>query len=106
MTPLFNRIDLAPDAVFLLWFAVGMAAIGLVIGAYMVARRAWRWVGRRLVAKRRHVTYRDIEDFVDAVKNQPVYTGPVYWPAMDRLRKMWVEREERERDERETEAGI
>ncbi len=44
MTPLFNRLDLASDAAFLLWFAVGMVAIGLVIGAYMVGRRARRWV--------------------------------------------------------------
>ena len=43
MTPLFDGFDLAPDAAFLLWFAVGMAAIGLVIGAYMVGKRAWRW---------------------------------------------------------------
>ncbi len=102
MTPLFNRIDYASDAVFLLWFAVGMVAIGLAIGAYMVARRVWRWAGRR----KRRVAYRDIEELVARIKAQPVYTGPVYWPAMDRLRKMWVEREERERDERETEAGI
>ncbi len=46
MTPLFNRIDYASDAVFLLWVAVGMAAIGVGIGAYMAGRRAWRWVGR------------------------------------------------------------
>ncbi len=47
MTSLFDRLDLAPDAVFLLWFAAGMAAIGLAIGAYMVARRAGRWARRR-----------------------------------------------------------
>ena len=46
MTPFFARLDLAPDAVFLLWVAGGMVAIGLVIGAYMVGKRAWRWVGR------------------------------------------------------------
>ncbi len=46
MTPLFNRIDYASDAAFLLWVAGLMAAIGLAIGAYMVARRAWRWMGR------------------------------------------------------------
>ncbi len=45
MTSLFDRLDLVPDAVFLLWFAVGMAAIGLVIGAYMVGR--WVWAGER-----------------------------------------------------------
>ena len=44
MTPLFNRIDYASDAVFLLWFAAGMVAIGLVIGAYMAARWVWRRV--------------------------------------------------------------
>ena len=43
MRPLFNRIDYASDAAFLLWFAVGMVAIGVVIGAYMLGRRAWRW---------------------------------------------------------------
>ncbi len=42
MTPLFDGFDLAPDAAFLLWFAVGMAAIGLAIGAYMVGRWVWR----------------------------------------------------------------
>ena len=42
-----DDIDLASDAVFLLWFAVGMAAIGLAIGVCMVARRAWRWAGKR-----------------------------------------------------------
>ncbi len=48
MTPLFDRIDLASDAAFLLWVAGGMVAIGLAIGAYMVGRRAWRWAARTL----------------------------------------------------------
>ncbi len=47
MTPFFDRLDLASDAAFLLWAAGLMVAIGLVIGAYMVGKRAWRWVGRR-----------------------------------------------------------
>ncbi len=44
MTPLFDGIDLAPDAVFLLWVAGGMVAIGVGIGAYMAGKRAGRWV--------------------------------------------------------------
>ena len=43
MTPFFDRLDLAPDAAFLLWVAGGMVAIGLVIGAYMAGRGVWRW---------------------------------------------------------------
>ncbi len=54
--PLFDGIDYASDAVFLLWFAVGMVAIGLAIGAYMVARRAGRWVGK---ARRRREQFND-----------------------------------------------
>ncbi len=46
MTPLFDGFDLAPDAVFLLWFAVGMVVIGVGIGAYMAARKVWRWAGK------------------------------------------------------------
>ena len=42
MTPFFDRLDLAPDAAFLLWVAGLMVAIGLVIGAYMVGRWVWR----------------------------------------------------------------
>ena len=45
MTSFFDGIDLAPDAAFLLWFAVGMMAIGLAIGVYMAARWVWRRVG-------------------------------------------------------------
>ena len=45
MMPLFDGIDLAPDAEFLLWWAGLMVVIGLAIGAYMAARRAWRRVG-------------------------------------------------------------
>lgn len=52
MTPFFDRLDLAPDAVFLLWCAVGMVAIGLGISAYMAGKRAWRWVGK---ARRRRI---------------------------------------------------
>ena len=44
MMPLFDRLDLAPDAEFLLWSAGLMVAIGLVIGVYMVGRKAGRWV--------------------------------------------------------------
>ena len=56
VTPLFDGIDLAPDAAFLLWFAVGMAAIGLVIGAYMVGMWEWRrGIGMR--AQRRHARF-------------------------------------------------
>ena len=42
MMPLFDGIDLAPDAVFLLWVAGLMVAIGLVIGVYMAGRWVWR----------------------------------------------------------------
>ena len=102
MTSLFDRLDLASDAVFLLWFAVGMVAIGLAIGAYMVARRVWRWAGRR----KRRVAYRDIEELVARIKAQPVYTGPVYWPAMDRLRELWIEREEKEANDANMENNV
>ena len=87
MTPFFDRLDLAPDAVFLLWFAGLMVAIGLAIGAYMAGKRKGR------------VAYRDIEELVARIKAQPVYTGPVYWPAMDRLRELWIEREKSESEE-------
>ena len=46
MTPLFDGIDYASDAVFGMWVAGLMLAISVAIGAYMVVRRAWRWVGK------------------------------------------------------------
>ncbi len=52
MTPFFDRLDLAPDAVFLLWVAGDMVGIGLVIGAYMAGKRAGRWVAMWLWATR------------------------------------------------------
>lgn len=94
MMPFFDRLDFASDAAFLLWVASLMLWIGLAIGAYMVARRAWRWVGRR----KRRIAYSDIKELVAKMKASTPYAGPVYWPAMDRLREMWIEREERERD--------
>ncbi len=72
MTPLFNRIDYASDAVFLLWFAVGMAAIGLVIGAYMAGRRAWRWTGR---ARRRRRIGRRADRLVEFLKDADMRRG-------------------------------
>ena len=58
MTPLFNRIDYASDAAFLLWFAVGMAAIGVVIGAYMAGRWVWRRVEKARREYRERKAYR------------------------------------------------
>ncbi len=58
MTPFFDRLALASDAAFLLWFAVGMAAIGLVIGAYMVGRQARRWVEKARWEYRERKAYR------------------------------------------------
>ena len=58
MTPLFDGFDLAPDAAFLLWFAVGMVAIGLVIGAYMVGKRAGWWVEKARREYRERKAYR------------------------------------------------
>lgn len=93
MTPFFDRLDFASDAVFLLSVAYAMLAISLAIGVYVAARRLWRWVGRR----KRQVAYADIEKFVAKMKTSTPYTGPAYWPAMDRLREMWVEREVQEK---------
>ncbi|KKN61612.1 hypothetical protein LCGC14_0520650 [marine sediment metagenome] len=72
MTPLFDGLDLAPDAAFLLWFAVGMVAIGLAIGAYMVGRRAWRWVGR---ARRRRRIGRRVDRLVEFLKDADMGRG-------------------------------
>lgn len=66
MTPLFDGIDLASDAVFLLWFAVGLVASGLVIGAYMVGRKAWRWVGK---ARRRRRISKRVDRLVEFLKD-------------------------------------
>ena len=71
MMPLFDRLDLAPDAVFLLWVAGGMVAIGLVIGAYMVGKRAWRrGIGMRAQRRRNRRAYAvRIERIVERLKS-------------------------------------
>ncbi len=71
MTPLFDGLDLAPDAAFLLWFAVGMVAIGVGIGAYMVGRRAWRrGIGMRAQRRRDRRAYAvRIERIVERLKS-------------------------------------
>lgn len=85
----FDRFDALSDTAFAMWVAVRMVAIGLAISVVMVARWAWRRAGR----KRRRVAYRDIERLIAVTKANAVYAGPAYWPAMDRLREMWIERE-------------
>ncbi len=75
MIPLFDGIDLASDAEFLLWFAGGMVAIGLVIGVYMVARRVGRWVGRR----RKRLSYEYVDKVMTRIKTEAIYVSPVYW---------------------------
>ncbi len=75
MIHLFDRLDLAPDAMFLLWCAGLMAAIGLAIGVYMAGRRAWRWVGRR----RKRLSYEYVDKVMTRIKTEAIYVGPVYW---------------------------
>jgi len=95
MIPLFDRLDLAPDAVFLLWCALWALRIGGALVAFMATRWAWRRVGRQ----KRRVAYRDIEELGKIMRaNSGGYAGPAYWPAMDRLRELWVEREAQEND--------
>ncbi len=72
MTPFFDRLDLAPDAAFLLWCAVGMVAIGLVIGAYMVGKRAGRWVA---AARRRRRIGRRVDRLVEFLKDADMGRG-------------------------------
>ncbi len=72
MTPLFDRLDYASDAAFLLWFAVGMVAIGLVIGVYMVGKRAWRWAA---AARRRRRISRRVDRLVEFLKDADMGRG-------------------------------
>ncbi len=72
MTPLFDRLDLAPDAVFLLWVAGGMVAIGVGIGAYMVGKRLWRWVA---AARRRRRIGRRVDRLVEFLKDADMGRG-------------------------------
>lgn len=95
---IFDRLDFASDAVFLLWFVCLMLAIGACIGVFMVAKELWWRVGRR----KQRITYAHVEELMAEIKANAIYAGPAYWPAMDRLREMWVEREEKEKHGRPT----
>ncbi len=72
MMPLFDGIDLAPDAVFLLWVAGGMVAIGVGSGAYMGGRRAWHRVA---AARRRRCIGRRVDRLVEFLKDADMRRG-------------------------------
>lgn len=67
MTPLFNGIDLASDAAFLLWVAYIMLRFGLALSVFAAARIVWRWVGK---ARRRRRIGRRVDRLVKMIKGE------------------------------------